>query len=247
MTETYTPRASYPGIEEIASFAVPNRDNRACGVDLSYHNGNIDHAYMLAEDPPDFAFLRLGFGPSTEYYHPVIDHAFLPNYKAFTAASIPVGAYWYITPYRIGLQAQVAAEWAAYFNLPIGLYGDVEANGLTSSKVQAFLEAAQAQGVYTSCYMWRSLVGSPAWSTDYELWTAHWNIASNPCVPTPWQAWEFWQYSSSGSVAGIDGRVDINMYNGTVEQLRECYPVNGQQTPVKRTLTVKGDFTYELL
>ena len=27
--------------------------------------------------------------------------------------------------------------------------------------------------------------------------------------------WTFWQYTSSGTVPGISGRVDLNRYNGT--------------------------------
>lgn len=52
----------------------------------------------------------------------------------------------------------------------------------------------------------------------------------NPQTGTPWDccsscnfwgggSWDFWQYTSSGSVAGISGNVDRDVFNGTVSQL----------------------------
>jgi GH25 family lysozyme M1 (1,4-beta-N-acetylmuramidase) len=50
------------------------------------------------------------------------------------------------------------------------------------------------------------------------LWIAHWTTATTPSVPAGgWSGsgWTFWQYTSSGSVAGITGRVDLDRFNGT--------------------------------
>ncbi|EHU0086763.1 hypothetical protein KY050_004532, partial [Escherichia coli] len=33
-------------------------------------------------------------------------------------------------------------------------------------------------------------------------------------------AWRFWQYSDRGQVDGINGPVDFNVFNGTVEELQ---------------------------
>ena len=53
----------------------------------------------------------------------------------------------------------------------------------------------------------------------YEmLWIAHWTTQSDPIVPGgAWGAngWTFWQYTSSGVVPGIAGRVDLNRFNGS--------------------------------
>jgi GH25 family lysozyme M1 (1,4-beta-N-acetylmuramidase) len=51
----------------------------------------------------------------------------------------------------------------------------------------------------------------------HALWIAHWD-AAKPSVPASnWggRGWTFWQHSDSGSVAGIDGDVDLDRFNGT--------------------------------
>jgi lysozyme len=37
---------------------------------------------------------------------------------------------------------------------------------------------------------------------------------------TAWSNWTFWQYSQSGSVAGVSGSVDLDVFNGTLAQLQ---------------------------
>jgi GH25 family lysozyme M1 (1,4-beta-N-acetylmuramidase) len=50
------------------------------------------------------------------------------------------------------------------------------------------------------------------------LWIAHWTTAGQPTLPAAgWGAagWTFWQYTSSGTVPGMAGSVDLDRYNGT--------------------------------
>jgi lysozyme len=47
------------------------------------------------------------------------------------------------------------------------------------------------------------------------LWIAHWTSGSAPTVPADnWggNGWTFWQYTSSGTVPGISGNVDLDRY-----------------------------------
>jgi GH25 family lysozyme M1 (1,4-beta-N-acetylmuramidase) len=49
------------------------------------------------------------------------------------------------------------------------------------------------------------------------LWIANWTSASQPAVPAgDWAGggWTFWQHSSTGTVPGIDGYVDLDRFNG---------------------------------
>ena len=53
----------------------------------------------------------------------------------------------------------------------------------------------------------------------YPLWVANYG-ASCPSMPLGWSTWHFWQYSSTGSVNGIDaGNVDLDEFNGTLAEL----------------------------
>ena len=58
--------------------------------------------------------------------------------------------------------------------------------------------------------------------TQYPLWIANYNV-SEPSVPSAWgnKGWDFWQYSQKGNVEGIEGDVDLDTFNGTLEQLQQ--------------------------
>jgi GH25 family lysozyme M1 (1,4-beta-N-acetylmuramidase) len=75
--------------------------------------------------------------------------------------------------------------------------------------------------IYMSPAFWRNKMADTQWFADngyHVLWIAHWTTAGTPDLPAnAWggNGWTFWQYTSSGSVAGISGRVDLDRYNGT--------------------------------
>ena len=71
--------------------------------------------------------------------------------------------------------------------------------------------------IYVAPSFWRSNLNDTRWFADNGyaiLWVAHWGVSS-PSVPASnWggRSWTFWQYTSSGSVPGISGRVDLNRF-----------------------------------
>jgi GH25 family lysozyme M1 (1,4-beta-N-acetylmuramidase) len=71
--------------------------------------------------------------------------------------------------------------------------------------------------IYTSPSFWRDKLNNTRWFADngYRvLWVANW-CTSSPSVPADnWggRSWTFWQYTDSGTVPGISGRVDLNRY-----------------------------------
>lgn len=44
----------------------------------------------------------------------------------------------------------------------------------------------------------------------YKLWVAHYTTASEPYTTNVWNSWTMWQYSSTGTVAGISGAADLD-------------------------------------
>jgi lysozyme len=93
--------------------------------------------------------------------------------------------------------------------------------------------------IYTGAPFWNNNVQSNRYES-YPLWLAAYPYSASclrpdtlltrlvneaglqgfcPNIPDAWNDWYFWQYSSSGCVAGIDGDVDMNIYNGTYEEL----------------------------
>jgi len=80
--------------------------------------------------------------------------------------------------------------------------------------------------------------GPPLWTKDYVLWIANYGV-QQPFLPKGWLKWIFWQYSESGKVNGINSGVDLNWFNGTVDDL---YNFAGANPPGATTYTVKqGD------
>jgi GH25 family lysozyme M1 (1,4-beta-N-acetylmuramidase) len=89
--------------------------------------------------------------------------------------------------------------------------------------VRAFLERVRERtgvraAIYVSPSFWSSRMGNdPTFAAEgYQtLWIAHWTTAAGPTLPASnWGGlgWTFWQYTSSGTVPGISGRVDLDFY-----------------------------------
>lgn len=49
--------------------------------------------------------------------------------------------------------------------------------------------------------------------TGHEFWLR--TTAKTPRETFPGQSWRFWQYSATGLINGIDGKVDLNVFSGT--------------------------------
>jgi len=50
------------------------------------------------------------------------------------------------------------------------------------------------------------------------LWIAQWGL-DKPDKIGGWPDYTFWQYSESGHVDGVEGKVDVNRFNGGVAKL----------------------------
>lgn len=56
------------------------------------------------------------------------------------------------------------------------------------------------------------MTGAPEYFVQCRLWLAEYGPVEK--VPWPWKTADMWQFSESGQVAGIAGRVDLNYYSG---------------------------------
>jgi lysozyme len=62
------------------------------------------------------------------------------------------------------------------------------------------------------------------------LWLARYNV--QPPIPPPaWETWSLWQYTDLGSCSGVEGSVDRNKWNGTLEQLYRLWGVVPAEAP----------------
>jgi len=57
--------------------------------------------------------------------------------------------------------------------------------------------------------------------SKYPLWIADYATQVDS-VPLPWKkaGWTIWQHSQKGTVQGVVGEVDQNVFNGTLDDLK---------------------------
>lgn len=154
-----------------------------------------------------------------------VDTRFHLNINGALLAGLEIGVYHALIASSDG--AQQAAHFlktieAFRADLGLPLVIDVELqNGRTPTQIADTLYAmadalAKATGVlpmiYTTAGFFNGQVGSQhdAYFADLPLWVANWRTSGNPVLPRCWQHYAYWQYSSTGKVDGIQGRVDLS-------------------------------------
>jgi GH25 family lysozyme M1 (1,4-beta-N-acetylmuramidase) len=191
------------------------------GIDVSHWQGAIDWAKVKAAGKT-FAIAKATEGINFK------DDRYDRNKVAAMGQGIKFGAYHFARPEN---NAVTEADWfidnAGYEHGMIIPTLDLERTGglgptALTNWVKAWLQRVdQRLGVKPMIYMspsfWRSNLNDSRWFADNGyaiLWVAHWGVTS-PSIPgSNWggRSWTFWQYTSSGTVPGIAGRVDLNRY-----------------------------------
>jgi GH25 family lysozyme M1 (1,4-beta-N-acetylmuramidase) len=184
---------------------------------------------QVAASGKKFAFIKASESTT------LVDEFYATNRAQAKALGMLVGAYHFARPRRNAGDAIAEADYFLAMAQPVAgdLYPvlDLEVTGGLSPVelqewVKAYLERIHerlgARGIiYTSPTFWRNNMADTNWFAinGYRtLWVAHWTSGPSPSVPGEnWggTGWTFWQYTSSGRVSGISGRVDLNRYNGT--------------------------------
>jgi lysozyme len=101
---------------------------------------------------------------------------------------------------------------------------DSESARVLAPKIDAWVAKVQAGTgvmpvIYSGSYFWRDQVNGSKGEETSPFWIAQYT-SKCPNLPLPWQRWALWQYSSTGTVAGISGHVDMDKFNGTLDDLR---------------------------
>ena len=199
----------------------------AYGVDVSAYQKDIDW-YAVAADGIDFAILRVGgrgYGPAGNLYW---DKYFEQNLAGAQAAGLDVGIYFFsqaITPQEAEEEAwQVLArlqgrplaypivfDWETISGAPART-DDLDTATLTAC-ARTFCESIAIAGYQPMVYFNATnglLDYDLSQLAGYPFWYAYYLPASST---DPWLYYDFrmWQYTSSGSVAGIPGNADMNI------------------------------------
>ncbi len=230
---TATPPSGTPDQPEVNPTPTPTATPKPSttlteGIDVSHWQGSIDWARVRAAGK---RFTYIKSSENTSF----VDNKYATNRAGAKAAGLLVGAYHFAQP---GTGAGDAVAEADHFVDTARIQSgdlipvlDLEVtNGMGSSSLQAWVKSFLTRvydrtgvraGIYVSPSFWSGKMGNSSWfaSNGYKvLWVAHWTTAGSPSVPAGnWggNGWTFWQYTSSGTVPGISGRVDLNRYKGT--------------------------------
>ncbi len=195
--------------------------NAVLGIDVSKWQGEIDWDQVKGEGI-EFAIIRCGYRGSVTGSL-VEDPYFAQNIKAAKAAGIKVGVYFFTQAVNeveaveeasmvVSLIRDYELEYPVFIDTE-GAGGEGRADGLDvgvrTAVCDAFCTTIENAGYKAGVYAsrnWYNKRLETAQLEKYTIWLAEYRSA-----PIYQGYYQMWQYTSKGSVAGIKGRVDMNI------------------------------------
>ena len=186
------------------------------GIDISYHNGEIDFSKIKSK--VDFVIMRAGYGNKTIDSKEV---KFDIYYEEAKKNNIPVGTYWYCyayTPEEALVEAKTFLNKVKGKKFEFPVYYDVEESEILdtgSDNVNALINTFCGEleknnyycGLYSSSNYLKNLISEEV-KQKYAIWVAHWNV-DKPSYQGPWG---IWQYTSDGNMDGVESeRLDLDV------------------------------------
>ena len=182
------------------------------GIDISAHNGEIDFD-RVREAGYSFVWVKASEGETFR------DSRFAANIEAADSAGLRTGAYHYFRFDCDGLLQAMNLTQALDGRMPpMGIAIDVEEEGNATgiptdvivARLGVMLDYLNLRGYPVTLYSnkdgyYEYLAEE---FSDYPLWICSFTN-DNPIEDAP--QWTFWQYSHSGRVPGIEGKVDENI------------------------------------
>ena len=201
-----------------------HHDEKALGFDVSEYQSvidwektyNIDESFELS-----FVFIRATAGNNK------VDSRFKENWKNAKRRNLICGAYHYYRPnensieqannfiktvkLRKGdlppvLDIEKLPKTQSIANLKLGLRRWLETVE-KHYKVKPIIYSGES---YYNDFLKKEFSDYPFWIANYNFWTKEIK-----------DEWDFWQFTENGEVEGVKGRLDLNVYNGSVLSLQD--------------------------
>ena len=244
-TATTTASISTDTAAATTSTISPNFPNGVYlrGIDVSEHQGLINWQSVKNSGLADFAIIRAGYGRELDQ----VDKCFHYNIQNAQANDIDVGIYWYSyasTPEEAIMEAETCYEIIKDYSFTYPIYYDVEegriVNNLTTAEVSAMFEAFcsffEEKGYYVGAYSYANLLQTKIYRSvleKYDVWAAQYSSQLSAYNGH----YGIWQYSSEGSVDGINGNVDMNYCYKDYPAIIGKNPSTGGDRPVIPVVT----------
>lgn len=191
------------------------------GIDVSKWNGEIDWEIVKAEGV-DFAIIRCGYRGSSSGWL-IEDPFFYKNLTGAKKAGVKVGLYFFTqatSPVEAVEEASMVVSLLGDTEIDYPVFIDIEGAGgngradnldaaartaIANAFCRTIRNAGLDAGVYSSRYWYYNNLNADELDT-LRIWLAEYRD-----TPLYTGRYDMWQYTSSGSVAGIEGRVDLNV------------------------------------
>lgn len=182
-------------------------------IDVSMYQGDIDWTKVKAN--VDGAIIRCGYGSD---YVGQDDPKFKKNADGCVANQIPFGVYLYSYAKNVTSAKSEAAHVLRLVEpyrdrLSFPIYLDLEQAGTASGAVERAIQfgnlveaAGYWCGIYANQYWWKSYLKNGL--DRFTKWVAKYSNEKPSGISG---TYDIWQYSSTGSVPGINGNVDLNL------------------------------------
>jgi GH25 family lysozyme M1 (1,4-beta-N-acetylmuramidase) len=198
------------------------------GIDVSKWNGTID--WTKVAQTQKFTFIRVGgrYSSSGGLYS---DSKYKENIENAYNAGLDVGVYFFsqaITADEAKKEAEYALSliegYESKVNLPIvfdfeyysggrlakASLSDTQRTEIVNAFCQTIEEAGYTACLYANISMIVNDLNISSIDDKYQVWVARYNTRVSTSTLAYDEKYAFWQYSSSGSVSGISGNVDMN-------------------------------------
>lgn len=192
------------------------------GIDVSKYQKEIDWG-QVASDNVEYAFIRLGIRGYTKG-EILEDENFEDNIKGALRNGIDVGVYFFtqaVSVEEAEEEAQYVLDALEPYSVEYPVVIDVEAVSNANARTKDLTKEERTQYCITFCEKIREAGYTPMIYgnlktfmlmldleklEDYEKWVAFYDEP----LYYPY-AFKVWQYTDEGSVAGIEGNVDLNI------------------------------------
>lgn len=226
-------------------------------IDISSYSGYINfnelapHLTGALEPVIHGAIIRMSYGKYTDKYS-------LYNYESFRSYNIPVGGYG--VHYAKGLESENILQANALIGVIkslneyplLGVYGDWEINPdklpykYVRKAIKQYIQRYEEEfgiyklGIYTNSWWDANVANSSTGASDIPdnrvAWFANY-YTTKPYIPWDWRhrwgdnCWILWQYDNRFRFPGIPGSVDMNTFNGNLEEFLNYFGLQDQEPP----------------
>ncbi len=211
-------------ISDVRNYQVLEKhEGKSIGLDVSEYQGKIRWTYVDTLEnkyPLHFVFIRATVGKDRK------DRQFNKNWLGAKENKMIRGAYHYYRPNENSIeQAELFIKTVTLQKGDLPPVLDIEKLPKNQSienlklGLKRWLNAVESHYgvkpiIYTGERYYDDFLKEEF--SDYLFWIANYNFYREEIA----EDWLFWQFTEKASVPGIKGNVDINIYNGDLQQLR---------------------------